>query len=57
MIGVLKIRELRAKAEDQLGDNFDLRAFHDVVLGAGAVPLTVLERRVNDWIDLVNVDS
>jgi uncharacterized protein (DUF885 family) len=56
-IGELKIRELRAKAEDQLGDNFDLRAFHDVVLGAGAVPLTVLERRVNDWIDLVNVDS
>lgn len=49
-IGELEIRELRAKAEKELGDKFDLRMFHDVVLGAGAVPLPVLERRVNDWI-------
>ncbi|MCP3902855.1 MAG: DUF885 domain-containing protein [Planctomycetes bacterium] len=49
-IGELKVRELRAHAEKVLGTGFDLRAFHDVVLGAGSVPLTVLERRVKDWI-------
>jgi uncharacterized protein (DUF885 family) len=50
-IGELKIRELRAKAEVQLGAKFDIRAFHDVVLGAGTIPLGVLERRVNEWIE------
>jgi uncharacterized protein (DUF885 family) len=49
-LGELKIRELRARAETDLGDLFDVRAFHDVVLGAGSIPLNVLERRVNDWI-------
>jgi uncharacterized protein (DUF885 family) len=49
-IGEIKIRELRKEAESQLGENFDLRAFHDVVLGAGAIPLTVLEERVREWI-------
>ena len=50
-MGMLKIMELRTKAKDALGDKFDIRGFHDAVLGGGAVPLPVLERIVNDWID------
>ncbi|HSG60056.1 MAG TPA: DUF885 domain-containing protein [Pseudomonadales bacterium] len=50
-MGMLKIIELRAKAENVLGDKFDIRGFHDAVLGGGAVPLPVLERVINDWID------
>ena len=49
-IGMLKILELRSKAKAELGDKFDIRAFHDTVLGGGALPLDVLEKRVNNWI-------
>jgi uncharacterized protein (DUF885 family) len=49
-IGQLKITELRDKAKKALGDKFDIRAFHDEVLDSGALPLDVLESRVNDWI-------
>ena len=42
--------ELRRKAEKDLGTGFDVRAFHDVVLGSGSVPLNVLENNVNRWI-------
>ncbi|WP_306253039.1 DUF885 family protein [Parvularcula sp. IMCC14364] len=49
-IGELKIRELRAYAEAELGNDFDIRAFHDTVLGSGAIPLSVLEQVVQDWV-------
>ena len=49
-IGQLKIRELRAMAEEALGDDFDIRAFHRVVLESGCVPLALLSNKVNAWI-------
>lgn len=49
-IGELKIRELRAQAESELGSAFDLRGFHDTVIGNGSVPIAVLEEIVHDWI-------
>ena len=50
-IGQLKIRELRTRGEQQLGAKFDLRAFHDEVLGEGALPLAVLEAHIQAWLD------
>ncbi|QEG37141.1 hypothetical protein Pr1d_44810 [Bythopirellula goksoeyrii] len=50
-VGELKIRELRALAEEQLGENFDVREFHNVVLSAGGVPLDVLEANVKGWLE------
>lgn len=49
-IGELKIKELRAKAEKELGDRFDIRAFHDAVLAEGAVTLDILESQIDRWI-------
>jgi prolyl oligopeptidase len=49
-IGELKIQELRRRATETLGDRFDLRAFHDLILAQGAVPLDVLEKIVEEWI-------
>ena len=50
-IGMLKILELRARAKAALGEEFDIRQFHDTVLGGGALPLPLLERKVSRWID------
>ena len=49
-IGMMKILELREKARAELGDRFDIRGFHDTVLGGGGLPLGILERRVDEWI-------
>jgi uncharacterized protein (DUF885 family) len=50
-LGMLKILSLREQAKTRLGDKFDLAEFHDVVLLNGAVPMTVLSRNVNHWLD------
>ena len=52
-IGMIKILELRATAIEALGDDFDIRSFHDTILGAGSLPLHLLERRVMQWIETV----
>ena len=49
-IGMLKILELRDRAREELGDNFDIREFHDSVIGAGSLPLIILERQVDQYI-------
>lgn len=49
-IGMIKIQQLRKKAETELGSKFDIRGFHDAVLGGGAMPLDLLEKRVDLWI-------
>lgn len=49
-IGMIHIQQLRVKAEAELGDKFDIRAFHDTILGGGALPLDLLTRKVDQWI-------
>jgi uncharacterized protein (DUF885 family) len=49
-IGELKIKELRAKAQAALGDKFDIRHFHNALLDDGPLPLTLLEKRIDEWI-------
>jgi uncharacterized protein (DUF885 family) len=51
-VGQLKITELRERARKEMGPGFDIREFHDQVLGAGALPLDVLEKRIDDWVAL-----
>jgi uncharacterized protein (DUF885 family) len=53
-IGELKIRELRERAREALGSNFDIREFHEVILEQGTVSLPILERRVNHYIENKN---
>ena len=50
-IGQLKIKQIRGRAETELGDDFDVRAFHDELLGAGALPLDLLEQRMDAWLE------
>ncbi|MEL8056818.1 MAG: DUF885 domain-containing protein [Pseudomonadota bacterium] len=52
-VGELKILELRAKAKEAMGDAFDIREFHDIVLGGGSMPLDALDQRVRKWISSV----
>ena len=49
-VGMLEIEKLRRRAETTLGDRFDIRGFHDVILGGGALPMPLLEARVDNWI-------
>ncbi len=56
-IGMIRIQELRAKAEEELGEDFDIRGFHDTVLGGGAVPLSILGQRIDRWIESVKASS
>jgi uncharacterized protein (DUF885 family) len=49
-IGQLKLLELRARAKAALGDRFDIRDFHEQVLSTGALPMSVLEKKLDDWI-------
>ena len=49
-VGMMKIQELRSRAQQQLGDKFDQREFHDTVLKNGSLPLEILEEQINDYI-------
>jgi len=49
-IGELKIKELKARAQAALGERFDIRGFHNALLDDGALPLTLLESRIDEWI-------
>jgi uncharacterized protein (DUF885 family) len=56
-MGELKILELRARAEEELGDKFDIRDFHDAILMTGGVPLDMLEEEIERFISNVNRES
>jgi uncharacterized protein (DUF885 family) len=56
-IGMIKILELREHAREALGDKFDIKGFHDTILGGGALPLEILERRVDQWIEDVKAED
>ncbi len=56
-IGMIRIQELRADAEEELGEDFDIRGFHDAVLGGGGLPLDLLEKRVDQWVESVKASN
>ena len=49
-LGELKLKELRSRATAELGDKFDIRSFHDEIVWNGALPLSILDRQINNWI-------
>ncbi|MCH7947295.1 MAG: DUF885 family protein, partial [candidate division Zixibacteria bacterium] len=49
-IGELKLKELRAYATETLGEKFDIRTFHDEILGNGPLPLAVLDKHMREWV-------
>ena len=49
-LGELKLKELRARATAELGNKFDIRSFHDEIVWNGALPLSILDRQINNWI-------
>ena len=53
-IGQLKLIELREKAEKELGDQFDIKEFHNQILQSGSVPLAILENIIDQWIESYN---
>jgi len=48
---MMRIQQMRSRAEQALGEGFDIRAFHDLILGGGAMPLELLDARVDRWIE------
>jgi len=50
-IGMIRIQEMRAQAEETLGDRFSIKEFHDIVLGGGAMPLSILQTQVEKWVE------
>ena len=56
-IGMIKMQELRKISEDALGEKFDIRDFHDQILGGGALPLSMLEAKINRWIESVKAQA
>ena len=56
-VGQLKILELRRRAEQRLGERFNVREFHEQVVGSGSLPLSVLEARINRWIGAATLNG
>jgi len=56
-IGMIRIQEMRERAEQELGALFDIRAFHDTILGGGSLPLPLLDARVDNWIERVKTGA
>ncbi|MEH6588002.1 MAG: DUF885 domain-containing protein [Halioglobus sp.] len=56
-MGMIQLQKMRARAERELGETFDIRAFHDLILGGGALPLPILDQTVDDWIAATSLET